>query len=184
MTFRKLLLPFLVLGCPADGDSSEGADTGGTGGTSGTAGTGGSSSSAGENCMPGLVEACLCPDGGASTQVCLADGSGFSACDCVGVTTMDDDSVGSMTSPESTDSTPDTATESTDEGPAESGSDGSSTGPAPECDGSSHPLVEGDLRYCEAGNCYCGDFSVKPPFDLCYPEAIAAPCCPVEVVCY
>jgi hypothetical protein len=48
----------------------------------------------------------------------------------------------------------------------------------------SHPLVEGDLRYCEAGSCYCGDLSMKPPLDACYAEAIADPCCPVELECY
>ncbi|MBO6934852.1 MAG: hypothetical protein JJ863_07750 [Deltaproteobacteria bacterium] len=40
-----------------------------------------------------------------------------------------------------------------------------------------HPLVDGDRRYCEAGDCYCG----TP--DNCYPAATAAACCMVDPVC-
>jgi hypothetical protein len=44
--------------------------------------------------------------------------------------------------------------------------------------------VEGDLRYCEKGHCYCGDLMMKPPLDVCYAEMIADPCCPVDLECY
>jgi hypothetical protein len=176
MTFQELFvaLAFCVLGCSPDQDGNDGAET-----EPGTAGTTGSSSG-GESCMPGQIDACLCPDGTPSTQICLADGSDFSACDCVSAT-GEDDSGGSSGSGGVSGTSDDG---SSDEGPADSGTGGSSTGgPPPECDGE-HPLVDGELRYCEAGNCYCGDFSVEPPFDVCYVEAIAEACCPVDVVCY
>ena len=186
MTFHKVLLalPLLALGCPADDDDAneDGADTGGSTGTE----EGGTNTptDSGESCTPGQVEACLCPDMSGSTQICLSDGSGFSACDCVG---GDDDegSADSASSAESSGGGETSASGSSDEGVGDSGTEaGASEGPMPECDGSSHPLVDGDLRYCEPGNCYCGDFSVDPPYDTCYMEAIAEPCCPVEVVCY
>lgn len=40
-----------------------------------------------------------------------------------------------------------------------------------------HPLVEGERRFCEAGDCFCA----TP--DACFPAAIAATCCEVDVVC-
>jgi hypothetical protein len=51
------------------------------------------------------------------------------------------------------------------------------------CQGS-HPIVEGDLRYCEPGSCYCGALDIEPPIDVCYVEAQADACCPVELECY
>lgn len=134
--------------------------------------------SGGQSCTPGEIGACLCPGDTPSTQICLADGSGFSACDCVGMSGPDDGSGG----PASSGGIETTSGEPTG-GDVDESSGGSSGGPPPECDGS-HPLVDGDLRYCEEGHCYCGDFSVMPPFDVCYAMAIAEPCCPVEVVCY
>jgi hypothetical protein len=44
------------------------------------------------------------------------------------------------------------------------------------CEGT-HPLVDGDRRYCEAGDCYCA----TP--DNCYPAASAVACCSVDPVC-
>jgi hypothetical protein len=173
MTLHKL---FLALALGLSGCSPNEAGDAGDG-SSGTSATG--SSSGGESCIPGEIQACLCPDESASTQICLADGSDFSACDCVSATSNADDSAGSGSG--GTSET--TGDASTGEGTTDGGTTGASTGPAPECDGS-HPLVDGDLRFCEAGNCYCGDFSVRPPFDVCYAMEIAEPCCPVEVVCY
>ena len=165
----------MVAGCPSeeagdtDGEDTEAA-TGGTssGPTSSSTATG----TGGPACMPGEIQECTCTDGSMSDQICLADGSGFSACDCVGGTTEPQTGSG----------------EDSGSGDSGSGEDsgsgsGSSTGPMPECDGA-HPLVEGDLRYCEKGNCYCGDFSVEPPFDVCFTMDIAEACCPVEVMCY
>lgn len=53
-----------------------------------------------------------------------------------------------------------------------------------ECGGGSHPLVEGDLRYCEEGHYYCGDLMMKPPIDVCYAVTVADPCCPIDLKCY
>ena len=181
-TSRLTLVAFFVasLGCPAE-DSAEGDTDTTTGGTTGvaptttgstTSTTAAETTSTGQPvCEPGALEACACADGTSSNQICLADGSGFSACDCVGVgTTAGGDSSGSSdgSSGMSSDAASDT---------------GSTGEPPPECDGA-HPIVEGDLRFCERGNCYCGVFDVEPPFDTCYPMDIAEPCCPVEVVCY
>jgi hypothetical protein len=59
----------------------------------------------------------------------------------------------------------------------------SSEGPPPECIGS-HPLVEGELRYCEEGSCYCNDTVSPVPSENCFTMDIADPCCAVELVCY
>jgi hypothetical protein len=123
---------------------------------------------------------CACPDGSSSTQICLSNGSGYSACACVGMTTADDQGR-SGSSEGSSGSSGSGATDGDSSGTSTDG--GSTQGPAPECDGA-HPLVDGELRYCEPGNCYCGDFSVDPPFDVCYAPEIAESCCPVEVECY
>ena len=40
-----------------------------------------------------------------------------------------------------------------------------------------HPLVNGDVRSCNPGDCFCAD-----P-DACFPEASASSCCTVAVVC-
>jgi hypothetical protein len=171
-------LVFILAACPGEesGDTDGSADTEASSGTSvGPTSSTTTSGTGGETCTPGEIQECACTDGSMSDQICLSDGSAFSACDCVGGTTE-----------------PATGSGSEDSGSSEGGSsEGSSSGsesstgePMPECDGSSHPLVDGDLRYCERGNCYCGDFSVEPPFDVCYPMDIAEPCCPVEVECY
>lgn len=183
MTWRALALtmPLFLLACVTTDAGDTGAGSSGSESGS-TSASGGSSGSSSESCMPGEIDACLCPDQTPSTRICLADGMSYSECDCTG---------GSATTASSTES----ATSAETTGPSESSGDGSSEGsdsgtdasssegPPPECDGS-HPLVDGDLRYCEMGNCYCGDFSVRPAFDVCYAEDIAQPCCPVEVVCY
>lgn len=51
------------------------------------------------------------------------------------------------------------------------------------CQGS-HPIVEGDMRFCDPGFCYCGDLQAEPPLDACYAEDQADACCPVELECY
>lgn len=53
------------------------------------------------------------------------------------------------------------------------------------CNGS-HPLLRDTppQRYCAPGNCYCGDLTVTPPIDSCYPMEVADACCPVDIVCY
>lgn len=53
---------------------------------------------------------------------------------------------------------------------------GSSDGGGVICRGT-HPLLDGERRYCEAGDCFCA----SP--DNCYPEEVAAECCEVDVVC-
>lgn len=55
--------------------------------------------------------------------------------------------------------------------------DGGMTGDTPEACSGTHPLVMGDLRYCAADACYCGDS------DACFPAAVADACCAVDVVC-
>lgn len=177
-----LSLPLCLFGCSGGKDDNAGStaadDSSGSG-------------SGGATCTPGVIDACLCPDMSPSTQICFADGSGFSACDCVGMSGPGEDSGdsavtggGSATSDDGSSSDSGSTGGSTSTSSTSSTSSGNeSTGPAPECDGS-HPLVDGDLRYCEAGDCYCGDFMVEPPFDVCYAMDIAEACCPVDVVCY
>lgn len=86
---RVLLLPLSLLlpGCPDDpvvsgdgGSSSSGSDSTETAGA----------------CTPGQTMTCPCPGGEAGTQVCVADGSGFGACQCEGSTSLD---TGSSTDP-------------------------------------------------------------------------------------
>lgn len=174
-----LTLALAPLGCTNENDDTS-TSTGTSTGTSGDL-TGGNS------CVPGEIAACLCPDDTPSTQICLADGSDYSACDCIGTMTGGGTGTGGDTSSgggtgDSTGST--TSDDGSTDGTSVTDDGGTSTGgPPPECDGS-HPLVEGDLRYCEQGFCYCGDFMVDPPFDVCYAAEIAEPCCPVDVVCY
>lgn len=163
-------LSLVALGCPVEEDPGDGANA-----ATSSSGSGASSESGMvESCTPGEIDACLCPGDIPSTQICLADGSGFSACDCVPSSDSSDGGDGTTTSSGDT-----TSAGMTDTGDGSS----SSGGPPPECNGE-HPLVEGDLRYCERAFCYCGDFSFDPPFDDCYAMEIAEACCPVDVVCY
>ena len=121
----------------------------------------------------------------------MPDGSGYSACECGGTTTATSTSAGSTST--STAGTTAGSEETAGRGSSEGGGSGtsaadgsgSSEGPPPECNGS-HPLVEGDLRYCERGHCYCGDLDAMPPVDVCYATEIAEACCPegIELVCY
>jgi hypothetical protein len=58
-----------------------------------------------------------------------------------------------------------------------------SGGGSPDAGGCSfeHPLVDGGARFCAAGNCYC----TWPSGESCYPAAVAATCCPSNVMtCY
>jgi len=162
-------LAVVLFGCSVNDDTDDGADTDPAASTS--------ASSGGQICEPGQIEACLCPGDSPSTQICLGDGSGYSECDCVGM--MSATGSGGSTGPGTTNG----ADESTSGGPQDTEGDSSTGGPPPECDGV-HPTVEGDLRFCERGFCYCEDLTVEPAFDTCYPADIAEPCCPVEVVCY
>jgi hypothetical protein len=178
MNARALLISiaFCALGCSAEGDGDSGANE---------------ASSGGQSCDPGLISECTCTDGSMSTQTCMPDGSGYSECECGGgTTTSSSTSAGSMatTTTGMSAGSEDTAGASTDAGSGDtSAADGSSSseGPPPECNGS-HPLVEGDLRYCERGHCYCGDLEAMPPVDVCYAMEIAEACCPdgIELVCY
>ncbi len=52
-----------------------------------------------------------------------------------------------------------------------------STGDAGAICTGTHPIVEDGRRFCEAGDCFCA----TP--DACFPAAIAATCCEVDVVC-
>jgi hypothetical protein len=50
---------------------------------------------------------------------------------------------------------------------------------AVECIGT-HPIVDGERRFCDPGFCYC----LEPgPRDTCFPTATAAACCTVEPEC-
>src|SRR5262249_60649562 len=40
-----------------------------------------------------------------------------------------------------------------------------------------HPLLDGSVRFCNGGDCYCSN-----P-DSCLPQATAAKCCSVAVIC-
>lgn len=175
-----LILTLCLFGCPADG---EGDDAAGTGETDPTSGGGG--------CTPGEVSPCACPDGTQSQQTCAADGNAFGACACGGSTDSTTTASSSSTTA-STTTDPSSTTTGTDEesggssdaGSSESGTAaGSSDGPTPECTGS-HPIVEGEMRYCEEGNCYCNDTVSPVPSESCFPEDIADACCAVELVCY
>lgn len=82
----------LMAGCAAGESVDSGADgstmsgTGGAGGAGGIGGAGGlGSGGAGEKvCVPGKQDECACPGGTKGVQACLADGSGYSACECAG----------------------------------------------------------------------------------------------------
>ena len=63
----------------------------------------------------------------------------------------------------------------TDSGTSDSG--GADTGDAGAICTGTHPIVEDGRRFCEAGDCFCA----TP--DACFPAAIAATCCEVDVVC-
>ncbi|MBL4685876.1 MAG: hypothetical protein JKY37_14875, partial [Nannocystaceae bacterium] len=52
------------------------------------------------------------------------------------------------------------------------------------CCGGTHPLVDGEIRSCEEGHCYCGDLEADPPLDACYAEVVAEVCCSVALECY
>jgi|GEM_PF-6136493 len=117
-----------------------------------------------------------------------SDGTGTSS---ESTAMADDGSGGPSTGTETQPSDGDT---SSDTGPASEESSGtantetssgesSSGGPGPACTGS-HPIVDGEMRYCERGDCYCADFEARPVIEFCFPADIAEPCCPVDVVCY
>jgi hypothetical protein len=167
------LVALFLLACPGDADDGDTAADSGSGGVM---------------CDPGIIQDCACPDGSQSMQTCNAEGTGFSACECGGTegatsagSTSSSTSGGTTTS---AGSTADTGEGSSGGGSDSGGQDSSSDGGI-ECMGS-HPLVEGDLRYCERGDCYCGDLQARPPVDVCYAMDIAEACCPegIELVCY
>lgn len=195
----------LLLGCPASDDDDAGDDGEAMSDSDGTAG----SADAGGTCTPGAQVACACTDGTQGTQTCDAEGSAFDACECGGGTSAATtgtgsatDDGGSTTSPTGDDST------GADTTPADTGMDMCTPGVPEPCDcpdgpgfqrcnemgelgecsccEGSHPLVEGDLRYCEEGSCYCGALQVDPPIDVCYEAMIAESCCPgdIDLVCY
>lgn len=179
-------VPGLMLGLCLLGCATEGGDEGA--GTMATEETGG-----GNGCTPGAINPCACPDGTQSQQTCEASGDAFGACECgtstSATTTSASTTSGTTTSTTTSSSTttPDDTGESTAGDSEDSGTtasdESSSTGPAPECNGT-HPIVEGDLRYCEKGDCYCNDLVSPVPSENCFPADIADACCAVELVCY
>lgn len=186
----------LLAGCPAEP---------GGGGETGSATE--AASSGGETaCNPGETSDCACTDGTMGTQVCAEDGQSFGACECgAGTsggqggtgTTSDGDSTGDGTTGPAEGTTSEGETDAAclpgtiftcdcPEGPGyQECSESGEIGPCICCEGS-HPLVEGDLRYCEEGHCYCGDLMAMPPVDACFAQAIAEACCPGDIVleCY
>ena len=57
------------------------------------------------------------------------------------------------------------------------GADGGMGGGGGMCPDPVHPNVNGTMRTCNAGFCYC------PDDDGCYPDAVASSCCTAPVVC-
>lgn len=193
----------LLCGCPA---SAEPGDTDGD--TEAVEGTGPTA------CTPGTSLDCACSDGSMGTQTCAPDGGSYGECQCgsddasstgtslptTGDPSGDPSTTAETGSGESTSSSETSAAEeSTSASECAAGetmecdcgsgpgvatcTDGGQFGACECCEGS-HPLVEGDLRYCDEGHCYCGDLEMKPPLDACYAETIADPCCPVDLECY
>jgi hypothetical protein len=192
-----ILVGLGLAGCPASDDAADTGDTEAAG-SDGTATSGGA-------CTPGAQVQCVCTDGQQGAQVCNADGTGFDACECAGDGTTGGGSAGSGgtdtgSSADGTDTgaatTGETGVEGCDPGTAEACdcgdgpgvqrcTDAGELGPC-ECCMGDHPIVEGDLRYCEEGACYCGALMAMPPIDVCYVESIAELCCPgdIELTCY
>jgi hypothetical protein len=197
------VLALLLVGCPGTGDGDE----------DGSAATEGASSDGAGACEPGEVVTCACVDGSASTQVCEPDGAAFGPCECAesddssggggptggaGGTTSGGESSGGSGGEASTDGgssedgprgcIPGTmnACDGCPEGPGYQVCDDMGEWSACECCNGSHPEVEGDLRYCLRGFCYCGDLEIKPPVDACYGAPFAEVCCPGDIVleCY
>jgi hypothetical protein len=137
---------------PGDDDSAgaggEGASSGGTGGTAGTAGSGGSAAGNGGATATGGRGA-----GGSSSGSSGAAGEGGTG----------DGGAG------------DGGTSGAGAGGASG--DGGTGGGGGMCPDPIHPNVNGTMRTCNAGFCYCADD------DGCYPDAVASSCCAVTVAC-
>lgn len=116
-------------------------------------------------CDPGMVSDCACADGTPGEQVCKAAGDGYWPCECGNAEASASQTAGSQSGSQST-----TASETGDATASDA-----STG-ASECE-SSHPLVDGEMRYCEADACYC------KPTDACFAADQAQGCCTDAVVC-
>jgi hypothetical protein len=189
-----------MAGCPAD--VREGGATDGD--------TEAIATSDGHLCHPGTSMACACTNGATGSQACAADGQSYGACEC-DVEDGSGEATSSTSNP-STDATTDPTPESTGgEATTGADSSGDTTTSIAECepdetmecdcgdgrgfatciDGQfapceccmgSHPIVEGDVRYCDTGRCYCGDPTMS--LDACFPEPTADPCCPVDLECY
>jgi len=146
----------IALGC---GDDSDGESDAGEG----------SGESAG-SCEPGDIVECTCSGGVSGQQVCMAAGDGYWPCECGAGGSMDGSGGGSQSGTSA-------ASSETGAGSASDVTGGSA------CD-ATHPLVEGDMRFCEQGFCYCGDPAADPPLDSCYAADEADACCPVDLECY
>ena len=199
-TFLFLSVAALA-GCPASDDAS--SDSGAMTEGEATAGSDGGDAT----CTPGAQVACVCTSGDQGIQICNEDGSAFDACDC-GDGTSGGTSVGGTDGDGTTTSAADDGSSGGDTMMPDTGAQACTPG-VPEpcdcpngpgfqrcnemgelgecmcCDGT-HPLVEGDLRYCEMGDCYCGALQANPPIDVCYDQMMAELCCPgdIELVCY
>jgi hypothetical protein len=197
-----LLCGALLCGCVA-----EEGETGDTDGDTDAVAT-----SAGLACQPGSTLACACNSGAMGTQACAPDGQSYGMCECgdaesssssttsgpptgdpTGDPTGETDDGDTTTDAESSTSGGSTSAAECEAGEAMECDCGSGPGVATcsdgqfgacECCMGAHPLVDGDMRYCEEDHCYCGDLQMKPPLDVCYAEAIADACCPIELECY
>lgn len=196
-------LCLLLMACP--GGSGDGGDDAAT--------TDQASSGTPDACTPGEEIACACTDGSMSTQTCNPDGGSYSECECDpgvgssggmdGTTTATATATeGSTSSNTGEDSTGGSTTEpaTTEAGcmPGEVNACDCPDGPgfqfcndagelSPcECCIGDHPEVEGEMRFCLEGHCYCGNFEVEPPIDVCYGEMVADVCCPGDIIleCY
>ena len=155
MTWRSAWLSgVLLVSAAACGDDESGDDGAGSDGAS---------------CEPGAIVGCACQDGSPGEQVCMTDGAGFWPCECEG------EMGGASASASSSPGTGSASGSGSAEGPSTMTSAATSdSGSA--CEGS-HPLVEGDARFCGDGDCYCR------PTDTCFAEAEAAGCCEDVVLC-
>ncbi len=191
----------LLAGCPVSEDAS--TDSGAMTESDSTAG----SDDGDTTCTPGAQVACVCTSGDQGIQICNADGSAFDACDC-GEDTSGGTSSGSPDDTGTTTAVADDSSGGSDSSTSDTGMDMCTPGVPEPCDcpngpgfrrcddvgelgeclccEGTHPLVEGDLRYCEAGDCYCGALRAIPPIDVCYDQMVADLCCPgdIDLVCY
>lgn len=90
MRIAMILVGSIAFGCGGGADGGDDDDGGADGAqtdaegtaTSGTSTSSGPTDDGAMVCVPGEVRECDCPGGGAGSQVCVVDGSGFYPCFC------------------------------------------------------------------------------------------------------